>query len=183
MDRRKFIKAAGGTAALGVAGKLTFEAVAAGEMDKLAHSENSGIRWAMVIDIKKFHETGSGEKCARACNDEHNVPEFDKDSKDAINWIWTEPFEHAFVAQENHEVMPEYLKKMRIALMCNHCDSAPCVQVCPPKATWKREDGIVMMDWHRCIGCRYCIAACPYGSRSFNWRDPIEAKAIKKIES
>jgi len=44
--------------------------------------------------------------------------------------------------------------------------------VCPTAATWKREDGIVMMDWHRCIGCRYCMAACPYGSRSFNFVDP-----------
>jgi molybdopterin-containing oxidoreductase family iron-sulfur binding subunit len=44
-------------------------------------------------------------------------------------------------------------------------------------ATWKREDGIVMMDWHRCIGCRYCVAACPYGSRSFNWQDPRTALA------
>jgi molybdopterin-containing oxidoreductase family iron-sulfur binding subunit len=48
--------------------------------------------------------------------------------------------------------------------------------VCPTQATWKREsDGIVMMDWHRCIGCRYCVVACPYGSRSFNWRDPRPA--------
>ena len=44
--------------------------------------------------------------------------------------------------------------------------------VCPTKATFQREDGIVMMDYHRCIGCRYCMAACPYGARSFNWQDP-----------
>jgi molybdopterin-containing oxidoreductase family iron-sulfur binding subunit len=46
------------------------------------------------------------------------------------------------------------------------------VRVCPTQATWRREDGVVMMDWHRCIGCRYCVAACPYGSRSFNYVDP-----------
>jgi len=45
--------------------------------------------------------------------------------------------------------------------------------VCPTQATWKREDGIVMMDMHRCIGCRFCVVGCPYGSRSFNWKDPF----------
>ena len=66
--------------------------------------------------------------------------------------------------------------------LVNHCDDPPCVRVCPTQATFKREeDGIVMMDYHRCIGCRFCMAACPYGSRSFNFRDP--RPFIKKINA
>jgi molybdopterin-containing oxidoreductase family iron-sulfur binding subunit len=51
-----------------------------------------------------------------------------------------------------------------------HCDKAPCVTVCPAKATYRRGDGIVMQDFRRCIGCRYCIAACPYAARNFNYK-------------
>ncbi|MBN8580008.1 MAG: 4Fe-4S dicluster domain-containing protein [Anaerolineae bacterium] len=57
---------------------------------------------------------------------------------------------------------------------CMQCAEAPCVHVCPVQATYYRPDGIVAMDYDRCIGCRYCQVACPYGARVFNWKDPIE---------
>ena len=170
-ERRDFLKLAGLSTLMGVAGKATVDALAQG-VPAVSPREHplTGKRWAMVIDLRKWSDADS-ETCVRACHEVHNVPEFDN-PKDAVQWIWTEGFEHSFPPQENHYLSEEMHHK-QVPLLCNHCDNPPCTRVCPTQATWKREqDGIVMMDWHRCIGCRYCIAACPYGSRSFNWRDP-----------
>jgi molybdopterin-containing oxidoreductase family iron-sulfur binding subunit len=168
MDRRKFLKLTGLTAACGLAIKHPLNFIASAQIPE--GTPLTAGKWAMVIDLKKCISEKGCRDCIDACHSVHNVPEFGN-PKDEIKWIWKEPFEHAFHDQE-HEYIQKELKHAPTLLLCNHCDDPPCVKVCPPKATWKREDGIVMMDWHRCIGCRYCMAACPYGSRSFNWRDP-----------
>ncbi len=77
--------------------------------------------------------------------------------------------------------LAEEVHQRAYPLLCNHCEEPSCVRVCPTKATFKRADGIVAMDYHRCIGCRYCMAACPFGSRSFNWGEPREYLDLAKL--
>ncbi|MFH1300795.1 MAG: sulfate reduction electron transfer complex DsrMKJOP subunit DsrO [Planctomycetota bacterium] len=171
LDRRKFLRVAGLTA-LGLVGDTPRKLLAADELPPPTRKQPlTGKRWAMVVDLKKCREQKGCQDCVHACHQVHNVPDFGN-PKDEIKWIWKESYEHVFHGQ-SHEYMDEELKHSPVLLLCNHCDKPPCVKVCPTQATWKRDkDGLVMMDWHRCIGCRYCVAACPYGSRSFNWRDP-----------
>lgn len=69
-----------------------------------------------------------------------------------------------------HEVPVE--DKYYMGIQCFHCENAPCIKACPTKATWREPDGIVVVDYDWCIGCRYCMAACPYWGRRFNWGDP-----------
>jgi Fe-S-cluster-containing dehydrogenase component len=159
IGRRKFVKIA---AAVGLAG-CALRNLSAGAM--------ASKRWAMIVDLRICRANKDCSLCIAACHKAHNVPEI-SNSKDEVKWIWKDSFENAFPDQV-HEFQANPQSHGPSLLLCNHCDVPPCVGVCPTGATWKRgSDGIIMMDWHRCIGCRYCMAACPYGSRSFNWRDP-----------
>lgn len=168
MDRRDFIKYCG-IATVGLAVGKAGRILAADKL--LEESPLTASRWAMVFDLRKCLHKDGCTKCIDACHTVHNVPKIDIPG-DEVKWIWKEPFDHAFEEQQN-EHLPEELLHAPSLVLCNHCDNPPCVRVCPTQATWKRaSDGIVMMDWHRCIGCRYCIVGCPYGSRSFNWHDP-----------
>ncbi len=129
-------------------------------------------RLAMVVDPAKCAVAGDCTDCITACNTAHNVPQI-LDPNHEIKWIWEEDYEHAFATVGESEFATGGLKELPIVVMCNHCGNPPCTRVCPTQATWKREsDGIVMYDMHRCIGCRFCMAACPFGARSFNFEDP-----------
>jgi Fe-S-cluster-containing dehydrogenase component len=177
-SRRTFLKIAG-LGVVGLAGGPALARVAGDESTGPARTPTAPLsakRWAMVVDLGKCDEHEECTACIEACHRDHNVPQFEN-PKDQVKWVWKEEFDHAFPTLEN-EYLPHELDKKPALLLCNHCDNPPCVRVCPTQATFKREsDGIVMMDWHRCIGCRYCVVACPYGSRSFNWRDPRPALA------
>jgi len=174
MDRRKFLKIAGLSAMMGLGGKAAFELLAPGELEASLKDLplTEGRKWGMVVDMTKMDEALM-DKCIEACHRVHNVPNLGN-PKEEIKWIWKETYEHTFPGQ-HHEYVSEQYHGRNFLLLCNHCTNPPCCRVCPTKATWKREDGVVMMDQHRCIGCRFCMAACPYGVRSFNWGDPRKA--------
>jgi molybdopterin-containing oxidoreductase family iron-sulfur binding subunit len=122
-------------------------------------------RWGMVIDLDKC--TGC-QACTIACKAENNVPHGSPEEHSRR----TAPFWHKVIAASNGKYPT--LSIDMIPMPCMHCDNAPCVTVCPAKATYRREDGIVIQNYRRCIGCKYCIVACPYGVRNFNYKEPAE---------
>lgn len=171
--RRDFLKLAA-IAALGVsAGRLGLlgdgPAQAATLPDVADYA--SGIKaghWGMAVFSTKFTPELIAA-CRAACHREHNVPDIPGD-KD-VKWFWGASFAEAFPGEQG-KYLSDDVKNRVFPLLCNHCEAPMCVQVCPTQATFQRPDGIVMMDYHRCIGCRYCMAGCPFGARSFNFQDP-----------
>ncbi len=109
--------------------------------------------------------------CVNACIEENN-----QDRSSEMQYIRIHEHEKGSMdfemADDNyyHQVPAE--GHFYMGTQCFHCENPPCVDVCPVKATWKEEDGIVVIDYDWCIGCRYCMAACPYDGRRFNWKDP-----------
>jgi molybdopterin-containing oxidoreductase family iron-sulfur binding subunit len=127
--------------------------------DPLVRQGIAGRKWVMVMDLATCDGCGT---CTRACSKMHFIPP-DRE------WI------PVMKMQDAPGTAPYFFPKP-----CFHCDNPPCTKVCPVDATFKRQDGIVLIDNERCIGCRFCMAACPYSTRHFNWhapQEPAEAKS------
>ncbi len=112
-----------------------------------------GKRFVMVIDLARCR---NARKCITKCQQMHKLAPEDE-------WI------KVFLMQDSSDTAPYWFPKP-----CFHCNQPPCVKVCPVGATYKRTDGLVLIDNERCIGCKFCMTACPYSSRVFQWKDPVE---------
>ncbi len=110
-----------------------------------------GRKFVMVIDLARC---GNARKCVSACQKMHHLPT-------EKEWI-------KVLKMQDNEMSSPYWQPTT----CFHCDHPPCVKVCPVDATFKRTDGIVLIDTDRCIGCRFCMVACPYSARVFDWSEP-----------
>jgi molybdopterin-containing oxidoreductase family iron-sulfur binding subunit len=128
------------------------------------------VLFAYALDISRCIGC---RRCVYACVDENNQ------SRDPqVQWIrvlqmdkeYGVDFEHADPYYQPEEVPQD--GHFYVPVACQHCRNAPCTKVCPTGATWTEKDGIVVIDYDWCIGCRCCMAACPYGARQFNWRQP-----------
>lgn len=119
--------------------------------------------WGMVIDLNKC--TGCGA-CVSGCRSENNVSNVGADEAQLGRAIfWMDILE--VVEGTYPDVHVQYIPRP-----CFHCDNPPCTKVCPVRATYKNREGLVAQIYHRCIGCRYCVVACPYTVKSFLWYDP-----------
>jgi molybdopterin-containing oxidoreductase family iron-sulfur binding subunit len=119
---------------------------------KATAGANPSVRWGMLIDTTKCQP--GCDDCVRACRSENGLPQ--QPGPTDSQWI--------------RKIEIKEIKTGRTAsapVMCQHCANPPCVDVCPTGASFKRADGIVLVDRHACIGCRYCVMACPYKARSF----------------
>jgi molybdopterin-containing oxidoreductase family iron-sulfur binding subunit len=166
-SRRKFLGTAAGIAAATVAPGVVLHIAQAATRSQAV---TSAVRWGMLIDTTKCAVDCTA--CVDACSKEHGM--------DLIH-------QHEGQSADKYvQQKPNWIRKVQLKdnlsgritalpMLCQHCENPPCVDVCPTGASFKRADGIVMVDRHICIGCRFCMMACPYHARSFIHED-VETK-------
>ncbi|MDH4230753.1 MAG: 4Fe-4S dicluster domain-containing protein [Nitrospirota bacterium] len=126
-------------------------------MSMVDMSAETKVRWGMVIDLRKCIGCGA---CSLVCSQTNKIPYF----------LWRRVIECGVSG-------PPQRQRMAIPMSCMHCSQPPCLEVCPATATYRRPDGIVDIDTERCVGCGYCIVACPYLARSIMYNNSAEAES------
>jgi molybdopterin-containing oxidoreductase family iron-sulfur binding subunit len=142
------------------------------EVVEMKHSEDHDVKYnvregmpnrkfVMVVDLAKCKNALS---CQSSCNKNHYITGDNA-------WL------KVYKMQESKDTAPYWMPTT-----CQHCDQPACVTVCPVDATFKRKDGLVLIDNERCIGCRFCMAACPYSTRVFNWSEPDQGEITMNLD-
>lgn len=153
VDRRTVLK----TAVAGLAATVLAPGLLLVEFGREARgavpAASANRRWGLLIDVSRCKENCS--TCVEACSQEHG---WHVEAHGAVDPQWIRVVE---------ATDPVTGQTSNVPLMCQHCANPPCADVCPTSATFRRDDGIVLVDRHRCIGCRYCVMACPFGVRFF----------------
>jgi tetrathionate reductase subunit B len=172
-ERRSFLQHAGRFILLTGAAALAWEDVLAGTPEQAPNYTTTDHWWGMIIDIDKCIGCGN---CVRACKTENDV----LNQPDTFR-TWVERYridpddpDHPLVDSPNggydgfgviDPAVDGQRKVFFVPKLCNHCADSPCTQVCPVGATFRSPDGVILIDKTRCLGCRYCVQACPYGCR------------------
>ncbi|WP_127716400.1 4Fe-4S dicluster domain-containing protein [Halobacteriovorax sp. HLS] len=137
------------------------------------HLPLDGVKYAYCLNLSTCN---GSRKCVTACAEENNIPkEIGSYIRVLEMPIGTMNPEKGSLFYEGESVPKD--GKYYLPVQCNHCDNSPCTKVCPVEATWKEKDGIVVVDYDWCIGCRYCQTACPYEARHFNFKEPTIDRA------
>ena len=137
------------------------ESIPSSDLSNDARKGIPGKQFVMVIDLSRCK---NARKCISKCQTMHGLPPEDE-------WM------KVFLMQDSSDTAPYWFPKP-----CFHCNQPPCVKVCPVGATYKRTDGLVLIDNERCIGCKFCMTACPYSSRVFQWDEPMHSEEMAHAE-
>ena len=151
-SRRQFLAWGAALAGVALAPGITLIEIAQGRPP--AEPASAKVRWGMLIDTNRC--AADCNACVTAC-----------DTENGLSGTRTPPHRRAVDPQGRTEGPAQRARRTSLPMMCQHCAEPPCVDVCPTGASFKRADGIVLVDRHICIGCRYCMMACPYKARSF----------------